>query len=161
MSATETLALENTFIYVIGTENGPKKIGISVSPERRLDEIQVGNHASLSVLWSVPFPAHEVQGVEQNAHRLLKEKRLAGEWFAVSQEEALRAIERARNMPKPKPDPSWAANWSRKIIALPIDMLKEVDDFRFGNRISTETEAIRLLIREGLDALAAKSAKKK
>lgn len=37
-------------------------------------------------------------------------------------------------------------------LSLPADMVKAVDDYRFGNRIASESEAIRQLIRKGLEA---------
>jgi hypothetical protein len=40
----------------------------------------------------------------------------------------------------------------RKLVSLSRDLVREVEDFRFANRINTESEAIRTLIRRGLDA---------
>lgn len=40
----------------------------------------------------------------------------------------------------------------RKIVSLPPDLEKAVDDFRFENRFGTESEAIRRLIELGLEA---------
>jgi hypothetical protein len=39
----------------------------------------------------------------------------------------------------------------RKLVSLPRDLVLAVEDFRFANRINTESEAIRALIRRGLD----------
>jgi metal-responsive CopG/Arc/MetJ family transcriptional regulator len=45
---------------------------------------------------------------------------------------------------KPKdPDP-------RIIIALPPALIKQIDDYRWQNRIPSRAEAIRLLVKEGL-----------
>jgi Arc/MetJ-type ribon-helix-helix transcriptional regulator len=41
----------------------------------------------------------------------------------------------------------------RKIVSLPPDLEKAVDDFRFENRFATESEAIRRLIELGLEAV--------
>jgi metal-responsive CopG/Arc/MetJ family transcriptional regulator len=41
---------------------------------------------------------------------------------------------------------------TRKLITLPHDLLREVDDYRFANRINTESETLRQLVRLGLDA---------
>ena len=48
---------------------------------------------------------------------------------------------------------------TRKIVSLPAQLAKAIEDFRFGERISTEAEAIRRLIEAGLDAYKRKSAK--
>lgn len=40
----------------------------------------------------------------------------------------------------------------RKLVSLPRDLVREIEDFRFAERIGTESEAIRRLIRVGLDA---------
>jgi hypothetical protein len=40
----------------------------------------------------------------------------------------------------------------RKLVSLPRDLVREVEDFRFEHRIKTESETIRVLIRRGLDA---------
>jgi metal-responsive CopG/Arc/MetJ family transcriptional regulator len=36
------------------------------------------------------------------------------------------------------------------ILAMTEDLVKRIDDYRFGNRISSRSEAIRRLIEEGL-----------
>lgn len=40
----------------------------------------------------------------------------------------------------------------RKMVTLPQDLWEKVTDFRFDNRINTESEAIRRLIELGLQA---------
>lgn len=42
---------------------------------------------------------------------------------------------------------------ARKIVSLPPDLAKAVEDFRFDNRIPTESEAMRRLIELGLGAV--------
>lgn len=43
---------------------------------------------------------------------------------------------------------------TRKIISVPAEMAAAIDEYRFGNRIPTESEAIRRLIQLGLEAAA-------
>ena len=38
----------------------------------------------------------------------------------------------------------------RKLVALPLDLVAAIDEFRFSHRLRTETETIRVLIRAGL-----------
>jgi hypothetical protein len=41
---------------------------------------------------------------------------------------------------------------TRKLVSLPPGLAKAIEDFRFENRISSESEAIRRLIEAGLNA---------
>ena len=41
---------------------------------------------------------------------------------------------------------------ARKIVSVPAELAEAIADFRFGERISTEAEAIRRLIEAGLHA---------
>jgi metal-responsive CopG/Arc/MetJ family transcriptional regulator len=40
----------------------------------------------------------------------------------------------------------------RKLVSLPREMVGRIEEFRFSNRIKTESEAIRRLIEAGLSA---------
>ena len=40
----------------------------------------------------------------------------------------------------------------RKSVSLPAELWSQIDGYRFGNRITTEAEAIRRLIEAGLRA---------
>ena len=42
----------------------------------------------------------------------------------------------------------------RKVVSFSPDEWEPVDDFRFANRLKSEAEAIRFLIRAGLEATA-------
>lgn len=39
------------------------------------------------------------------------------------------------------------------LLTLDADLLKRINDFRFSNRINSRSEAVRLLIEEGLKAI--------
>lgn len=47
---------------------------------------------------------------------------------------------------------------ARKSVSLPAELWGHVDAYRFGNRITTESEAIRRLIELGLEAAKVQSA---
>lgn len=70
-------------VYVIGTAwDQPIKIGVATNVEFRLQSLQAGNPARLTVLWCSgaidgPF------AVEAAMHATFKAHRLAGEWFAI------------------------------------------------------------------------------
>ena len=41
----------------------------------------------------------------------------------------------------------------RKLVSLPRDLVAEIEDFRFEHRCKAESEAVRTLIRAGLEAM--------
>jgi site-specific recombinase XerD len=80
-------------IYVIGPEGGPYKVGRTMDVVQRLETLQVGNPRKLILHHWAEHPAAEV--VERRCHRILKPKRLAGEWFDAALAEVLDAVHRA------------------------------------------------------------------
>lgn len=44
-------------------------------------------------------------------------------------------------------------NNPRVSFALPFDLLKQIDEFRYSNRIKNQTQAIIILIKRGLESL--------
>ncbi|MQX38602.1 ribbon-helix-helix domain-containing protein [Roseospira navarrensis] len=44
---------------------------------------------------------------------------------------------------------------TRKIISVPAEMAEAIDEYRFGHKFRTESEAIRRLIELGLEAAVA------
>lgn len=85
-----------SFIYVIGREEGPVKVGITSSPGARLSAIQTG----------CPFPVklHHCVLMRDRDHALLHERtfhevykadRLAGEWFNLDADLAREGLDTA------------------------------------------------------------------
>lgn len=68
------------FIYVIGGNEPPYKVGRAGNTSRRLAEIQTGNPSPLTVVMSAEtiYPAQH----EQAVHSALAAHRLSGEWFS-------------------------------------------------------------------------------
>ena len=66
------------------------------------------------------------------------------DFYDKSYAELYRHIIRMMNMPTEKP---------RYCITVDDEMLKEIDDFRFGNRYNSRSQATLELIRLGLQAL--------
>lgn len=79
-------------VYVIGSPRGPQKIGVALNVARRLGALQTGNSTKLSVSLAKPMATPEAKMVEAHAHWLLRESRMAGEWFRVSPAAAGRAV---------------------------------------------------------------------
>lgn len=80
-------------VYIIGTGRGPLKIGISESPYKRLAAIQTSHPERLSVLYAKSWAGVFAQDIETEVHRFLDEHRTRGEWFDVSFQTAVDAIE--------------------------------------------------------------------
>lgn len=81
-------------VYAISSEDGITKIGKASSPTRRVASLNTGSPVKLTLKYESPaMDAADL--VEKLAHQLLAEKRLNGEWFSVSTEEAISAISAA------------------------------------------------------------------
>lgn len=96
-----------SYVYVIATAgNHQVKIGYSKDPQTRLKTLQTGNHETL-----VLHHVEEMTGLtpklfETIVHRYLRHKRIHGEWFLMSPDEAKEMIEwvaiRWSDHPNPK-----------------------------------------------------------
>lgn len=84
-----------SFVYVIGSQDNPVKIGYGDRVETRLVSMQVGNPDELKILGRVVVPWDKAGAVEKGAHELLWDRHRRGEWFNVTAAEALAAIEAA------------------------------------------------------------------
>lgn len=81
----------DAYIYVIGTADGPLKIGYARDPEERLSALQTGTADKLILFRKVRHPRAQV--VESRVHKALRSHRHNGEWFVVSVDQALQTIE--------------------------------------------------------------------
>ena len=95
------------YVYFIGTEHGPIKIGWSANPRSRLAALQIHQAEPLILFCATPGSLQE----EACLHELFKADRMMGEWFRRSPEleaeiERLRAHEiasgRSPDSPKTK-----------------------------------------------------------
>ena len=81
-------------MYVIGSsEHGPCKLGISVNPDRRVNQLQTGHAARLHVYHQEPVPANKTRLYEQYLHRDVGYNRVVGEWFALTVAEAIAQVQ--------------------------------------------------------------------
>lgn len=83
------------FVYVLGPVEGPQKIGISVAPNVRFQTMQAANAVELKCWYTVEVPTDLARSIELYAHALLIDARVRGEWFNVSVEDAIAAINKA------------------------------------------------------------------
>lgn len=70
------------FVYFVGGQDGPVKIGFAVDPSSRLTALQCGNPVPLSILATIEAPAR----LERTYHKQFAKHRLHGEWFTRSTE---------------------------------------------------------------------------
>lgn len=90
----ETNALAGRCLYLISESDlGPCKIGIGTlgSLKQRLHNFQTGNSHRITAhtFWTCQY----VPDVERRIHERLKARRVRGEWFAITPNEAESAID--------------------------------------------------------------------
>lgn len=85
-----------SFVYVIGSQDNPVKIGYADRVESRLVQMQVGNPEELRILGRVVVPWNQAGEIEKLTHEALRPHHRRGEWFNVTAAAALEAIEAAQ-----------------------------------------------------------------
>ena len=81
------------YIYVLGGEEGPYKIGISSRPNHRLAELQTCHHQELRLHFVAQVVDRIVaKKIEVKAHSRLHSLHLKGEWFSCSLDDAVASI---------------------------------------------------------------------
>jgi hypothetical protein len=86
---------EIAYIYAMGTSDGPTKIGYSLSPKRRLKDIQRIAGKDIVVTGTWPVGARIALNAERYVHWQLRERHIRGEWFNASRAEIIAAVEAA------------------------------------------------------------------
>ncbi|PAQ00891.1 GIY-YIG nuclease family protein [Mesorhizobium mediterraneum] len=81
-----------SFVYIVGAASGPQKIGVANNPEERRSVLQVASLTDLLAVHQVSMPRKTAFLVERHAHWLLRGRRVRGEWFNVSPQEAIIAV---------------------------------------------------------------------
>jgi hypothetical protein len=81
-------------VYVMGSDLGLTKVGMSRRPENRVRIIAAASGVAVRLQHATDDHV-DASLIEAAAHRLLDAKRRAGEWFDVSVEEAISAVESA------------------------------------------------------------------
>lgn len=84
------------YIYVIGEQCPPYKIGITNNPDRRLKNLQTGHPKKLTIHYTESIPENKVKELEQIIHKTIGHKRLVGEWFDIQLSEAIAEVKYAR-----------------------------------------------------------------
>jgi len=85
-----------SFIYIIAAEKtGPCKVGYSADPSRRLRQLQTGQSSALTLYHREEIEDDRVRLMEQIVHRENRHRKLKGEWFDLTVEEAVAEIKHA------------------------------------------------------------------
>lgn len=87
-------ARQSAFVYVIGREEGPVKVGISSNPRKRLSQIRTACPFHAELLHVEPMlDRWHARYHEEMFHGVYEEKRLNGEWFDLDAELAIEQVE--------------------------------------------------------------------
>ena len=85
-----------TFLYCIGTEDGPVKVGITGNLGSRLAALQNGSATKLEIIWVYTTEDRNAAlNMERAFHEVYAEHRLQGEWFQITAELAFEGLETA------------------------------------------------------------------
>ena len=75
--------MHQNFIYIIGSDRPPYKVGISADPKRRLKSQQTGHPLPLQIHYIRETEVCKTKLLEQVIHKHLKMHKTSGEWFNV------------------------------------------------------------------------------
>jgi hypothetical protein len=75
--------MTTSFIYIIGSDQAPYKVGISRDPKKRLKTLQTGHPFPLQLHYTKETDICKTKLLETVIHRHLKLYKTSGEWFDV------------------------------------------------------------------------------
>lgn len=84
-----------SYIYVIGSDSPPYKVGISKDPQRRLKDLQTGFPQKLKIHMMKETESTKTRLLETVIHHHLKHHKTHGEWFDMSLKDILLEVEYA------------------------------------------------------------------
>ena len=85
--------MRQEYIYVFHCSRGPCKIGISWQPKHRLAAVRTAAPWGVTDIGMYKIPEDKKREIERFVHKSLKDNHTAGEWFDVSPEAAMKAVE--------------------------------------------------------------------
>lgn len=74
------------YLYIIGSDYPPYKVGISKHPHKRLKALQTGHPDRLQIHYMVEAEHSQPRLLETAVHRNIRQYNTTGEWFDVSLE---------------------------------------------------------------------------
>ena len=151
-------------IYVMASA-GRVKVGRSNNPELRRRMLQASTPTALTIVHTTD-ERDDSSYVETAAHHILAAKRLAGEWFDVSPDEAIAAVhaaivsvERAKAVPKvPRKRYVGETPLARPlVIRLPPELIREVDELVASEPGNTRSSVMRDILERALEMWGAEA----
>lgn len=82
------------FIYIVGSDRNPVKVGHAENLAARLAGLQIGNPEQLFLHHAFAVPRHLVKQAEAAVHLELSGRRRRGEWFNVEADDAFDVVVR-------------------------------------------------------------------
>lgn len=82
-----------SYIYIIGSDNPPYKVGISKDPQKRLKTLQTGHPQKLRIHLLKETDATKTKLLESAIHYNMKFYRTNGEWFDLPLEKVVNEVE--------------------------------------------------------------------
>jgi hypothetical protein len=83
-----------SFLYVVKSDSGLCKIGITSNPNARLAQLRSASVSPLEFAW-IGAPKDQTVAIEREAHKMLAQYLRGGEWFAVAPDAAVGAVHAA------------------------------------------------------------------
>jgi Meiotically up-regulated gene 113 len=81
------------YIYVIGADQPPYKVGVAKNPEQRLKALQTGHPKPLRLIHKIATDAKRTHLLEAAMHRNMRHYQQTGEWFDMPLERLLAEVE--------------------------------------------------------------------
>lgn len=80
------------YVYIIAAENGLFKIGKTTNIDNRLQQIKSANPIQCFLVGLIEAKDDNLDKLERLLHKMFKDKRIRGEWFALSKNDLLLLI---------------------------------------------------------------------
>lgn len=80
------------YLYAIHGNDNLIKIGFTTDPDRRIKELQTGNPFPLKII-HLREVSGDVKTIEKIIHKSNNHRRVKGEWFKISTEQAIAEID--------------------------------------------------------------------
>lgn len=80
---------EMGYVYILQSEDGYRKIGRTINPQRRIPELQIQLPHKVRQEFLLMCALGQERNVERLLHQKFSSKRVNGEWFKLTQEDLL------------------------------------------------------------------------
>jgi len=144
------------YVYVIGHDEGPQKIGISNHPPTRAKALKVTGQPQYKVHFATLVPEADALGVERLAHWILRDAALGRERFDVSIAQAIQTVENAaaRHAAGERAPPRDDLMSERVQLMVSASFVNDVEEWRKlqPGKLMTWSGALRRIVEERIAA---------